>query len=87
MGIDTNRPPYTNASPRGSLWRKIAGWALILAGLTGLILPIIPGIPLLIGGLVMLSTEHRWARAMLVWAKRRYQRYRARRAAAKSPTA
>jgi uncharacterized membrane protein YbaN (DUF454 family) len=60
---------------RGSLWRKIIGWACIAAGLLGLVLPIIPGIPLLIAGLVALSTQHRWARALMLWLKRRFRKY------------
>ena len=39
---------------KSSLWLKIVGWAGVVVGLTGLILPIIPGIPILIAGLVTL---------------------------------
>jgi uncharacterized membrane protein YbaN (DUF454 family) len=53
----------------------IVGWACVAAGLLGLVLPIIPGIPLLIAGLVMLSTQHRWARALMLWMKRRFRKY------------
>jgi len=58
----------------GSVWRLIAGWICIGVGLLGLILPIIPGVPLLILGLVMLSTQHRWAHSALVWMKARFQK-------------
>ena len=64
-----------NTRGRGSLWRMIVGWFCIAAGLLGLILPIIPGIPLLIAGVVTLSTQHRWARALMLWAKRRYRKH------------
>ncbi|HET6206394.1 MAG TPA: PGPGW domain-containing protein [Terracidiphilus sp.] len=60
---------------RGSLWRKIVGWFCIAAGLLGLVLPIIPGIPLLIAGVVTLSTQHRWARALMLWMKRRFRKH------------
>jgi len=39
----------------------MAGWAFILAGIAGLILPILPGIPFLLVGLVILSSEYLWA--------------------------
>jgi hypothetical protein len=64
-----------NTQERGSLWRKIVGWLCIAAGLLGLVLPIIPGIPLLIAGVVTLSTQHRWARALLLWMKRRFRKH------------
>ena len=64
-----------NIQGRGSLWRKIVGWFFIAAGLLGLVLPVIPGIPLLIAGVVTLSTQHRWARALMLWMKRRFRKY------------
>jgi len=33
----------------------ILGWILLLLGVIGLVLPLLPGIPLLIAGLVILS--------------------------------
>ena len=60
---------------RGSLWRMIVGWFCIAAGLLGLVLPIIPGIPLLIAGVITLSTQHRWARALMLWMKRRFRKH------------
>ena len=57
----------------GSLWRSAGGWTLVVLGVAGLVLPVLPGTPLLIAGLVMLSTEHRWARNCLrrvkVWTR------------------
>lgn len=41
------------------------GWVFILAGIAGLILPILPGIPFLLIGLVILSTEYLWAHHVL----------------------
>jgi hypothetical protein len=43
----------------------IAGFALVLAGLAGLLLPIIPGWLLIIPGLALLATEYVWARRLL----------------------
>jgi uncharacterized membrane protein YbaN (DUF454 family) len=51
--------------PSGSLWRTAGGWVLLTFGVAGLILPVLPGTPLLIAGLVMLSADHRWARNCL----------------------
>jgi hypothetical protein len=53
------------AQPSGSLWRTAGGWILLMLGAAGLLLPVLPGTPLLIAGLVMLSADHRWARNSL----------------------
>ena len=37
----------------------------MILGVAGLILPVLPGVPLLIAGLVLLSTDYRWARNCL----------------------
>lgn len=59
--------------PQPSLWRKVIGWIFMAIGLLGIVLPIIPGIPFLILGLVMLATQHRWAHALLIWGKSRFR--------------
>jgi uncharacterized membrane protein YbaN (DUF454 family) len=41
-----------------ALLRTIAGVALITIGLIGLLLPIIPGIPLLIAGVATMGRDH-----------------------------
>ncbi len=41
------------------------GWAFILVGIAGLVLPILPGVLFLIVGLVILSTEYLWAHHVL----------------------
>jgi hypothetical protein len=38
--------------------RVIGGFALIVAGVLGVILPIIPGTPLLIAGVALVGTDH-----------------------------
>jgi hypothetical protein len=60
----------------GSLWRLVIGWTLIAFGLLGIVLPIIPGIPLLIAGLVLLSSQYRWAHASVVWMKAKFRKAR-----------
>jgi hypothetical protein len=47
----------------------IAGFALVLAGLAGLLLPIVPGWLLIIPGLALLATEYVWAQRLLRIAK------------------
>ncbi|MFM6841974.1 MAG: PGPGW domain-containing protein, partial [Candidatus Planktophila sp.] len=41
------------------------GGTLVVLGLTGLVLPVIPGIPLLIAGFALLATEFAWAEVLL----------------------
>ena len=45
------------------------GTVMVIAGVIGLILPILPGWIFLIPGLVILSREFHWARRLLQWAK------------------
>jgi len=39
-------------------FREVAGFALLMAGLLGLLLPIIPGVPLLLAGVAILGVDH-----------------------------
>lgn len=78
-------PAEMHPEPRGNFWRKlvgksrffrlVVGWVCVLLGIAGIILPIIPGIPFLVAGLALLSTEHRWVRSLLVWTKRKLGRW------------
>ena len=47
----------------------IAGFVLLIAGLAGLLLPIVPGWLLIIPGLALLATEYVWAQRLLRVAK------------------
>ncbi len=38
--------------------REVTGFALLIAGLVGLLLPVMPGIPLLIAGVALLGSKH-----------------------------
>lgn len=53
--------------PHPFRWVVVAviGSSLILIGLTGLVLPVIPGIPLMIAGLALLASEFAWAEVLL----------------------
>jgi hypothetical protein len=53
-------------------WARIAaGGILVLAGLLGLALPILPGWVWLIPGLMILAREFTWAKRLLDWLKAR----------------
>lgn len=56
--------------------RKASGWGLLAAGIAGCVLPVIPGIPLAIAGLVILARDYVWARRTLGHARRRVIRMR-----------
>lgn len=47
------------------------GTTLVVLGLTGLVLPVIPGIPLLIAGFALLASEFTWAEVLLNRTKNR----------------
>lgn len=51
--------------------RKICGVGLIAIGLPGLVLPIIPGIPLILAGLIMLEVNHPLIHASRDWLEAR----------------
>jgi uncharacterized protein (TIGR02611 family) len=50
---------------------SIVGFVLILGGIAGLALPILPGWLLIIAGLAVLATEYAWAERALDNAKRK----------------
>jgi uncharacterized protein YqgC (DUF456 family) len=51
--------------------RTAAGLVLIVVGVAGLVLPVLPGIPILIAGLALLGTDH----PVRVAVTRRLQRW------------
>ena len=56
-------------------WLRIAGGGvLVLAGLLGLALPILPGWVFVIPGLMILAREFPWAQRILQWLKDRMPR-------------
>lgn len=50
-----------NRHPMIRVARIVAGTALMVAGVVGLVLPVLPGWLLIVPGLTLLSTEFRWA--------------------------
>jgi hypothetical protein len=67
----TDRPGPEQPVPKPTLWEKIGGVLLILVGLIGLILPIMPGWVFIFAGLALLGD-----RRIYHWAKARYERHR-----------
>ncbi|WP_251106820.1 PGPGW domain-containing protein [Alloacidobacterium dinghuense] len=47
----------------------MTGYACLIAGVVGCVLPIIPGIPLLFVGLGLLSVDSPWAARLRDWLK------------------
>lgn len=68
---------------RAGTMRKIGGWALVVVGVAGLVLPVIPGVPLLIGGLAILAPDYVWAQKSLDKVKGWAARVRGKEAGAK----
>jgi len=68
--------------------RKATGWGLLLAGVAGCILPVLPGFPLVIAGLLVLARDYAWAKRAVYkarrWAVRLRRKARARRTNAKA---
>jgi uncharacterized protein YqgC (DUF456 family) len=51
--------------------RKLCGVGLIAVGLLGLLLPLLPGIPLILAGLIMLEINHPVVHACRDWLEAR----------------
>jgi Putative transmembrane protein (PGPGW) len=75
-----------STQPSFSLWRCAGGWALLMLGVAGLILPVLPGTPLIIAGLVILSADHHWARKLLCTVKLWVRKFRRHPPPAKTTT-
>ncbi|MGZ5384016.1 MAG: PGPGW domain-containing protein [Acidimicrobiia bacterium] len=58
-------------TPFRKLLIGILGFALLLVGLIGLVLPFLPGWLLIIAGLAVLGTEYVWAKRLSDGARRR----------------
>ena len=52
-----------------SIHRTAGGFLLVLVGIAGLILPVMPGWIFLIPGLALLAERFHWARRLVAWAK------------------
>jgi uncharacterized protein (TIGR02611 family) len=79
MGVEMTRLWAVVAFIARSSWRvgvTVVGLALVIAGLAGVVLPVLPGPLLVIAGLAVLATEYVWARRALDMAKRRFNQAR-----------
>ncbi|MGH9777401.1 MAG: PGPGW domain-containing protein [Candidatus Acidiferrales bacterium] len=56
--------------------RIITGFALLGFGLVAILIPVLPQVPFIVGGLLLLAREFHWARRVLEWAKRRWDSVR-----------
>ena len=52
--------------------RSILGWIIIGLGIAGIALPFIPGVVLIVLGLVILSSHYVWAQGALDWLRRKF---------------
>ena len=79
--IYTSLPPDTLKIPhlRKTL-RILSGLGLVIIGIIGLIMPIMPGWVFLIPGLVILAEYFPPVRRLLDWAKRMYEKQKSRQA-------
>lgn len=63
--------------------REIVGVLLLVVGLVGLALPIIPGVPLLLAGVALTGKDHPFVRPVLDRLRRLRARWQGRRAPAR----
>ena len=54
-----------------SVLRTVGGFLLVLIGVIGLILPVMPGWIFLIPGLGLLAERYDWAKRLVAWAKQK----------------
>ncbi len=52
-------------------FREAGGIALVLAGLAGLVLPVIPGFVLIAAGVAVLGADHALVRPLRAWLQKR----------------
>jgi uncharacterized protein YqgC (DUF456 family) len=51
--------------------REISGLVLVAVGIAGCLLPIIPGIPLIVAGAAILGTDHALVRRSRAWLEKK----------------
>ncbi|MBC7924162.1 MAG: PGPGW domain-containing protein [Bryobacteraceae bacterium] len=69
-----------------AILRIAGGFALVLLGIAGIILPVMPGWVFLIPGLMILADYFPWAKRLLDWVKAQYEKVRQKTTAGDSAT-
>jgi uncharacterized protein YqgC (DUF456 family) len=52
-------------------FREICGIGLVAIGVLGLLLPVLPGIPIIVAGVALLGTRHPAVRSARVWLRKK----------------
>ena len=77
--IQSGQTPFVRATR--PLWKRVAliatGWLLLTIGAAGIVLPFLPGWPLIALGLVVLSSEYVWAHRLLQSSRKRFPKVHA----------
>lgn len=82
--IRTSRSPRAaHHGPIVARVRSVGGILLVVVGLLGLVVPIIPGIPLMMAGVAVLGRNHPLVRPALGWLRRQREAWRKSRRKAK----
>lgn len=55
-------------------FKLVLGWTLLVLGILGLLLPILQGILMIVGGLVILSSYYDWAYRLKEWFLKKFKR-------------
>ena len=64
------------------LSRQIGGYALLVIGVAGCVLPILPGIPFIFAGLALLAVDGPWAERLLIKLREKWRHLTAKKPAA-----
>jgi uncharacterized membrane protein YbaN (DUF454 family) len=72
MSDADEEPLASNTYTVKNIAYQLIGWVLIVLGAAGLFLPLLPGTPLLVLGLIVLSREYVWARRLMTRLRDRF---------------